>query len=50
VNYGTALGPYLATTCLQELAEDEEHVPLVSKLPIKDFYVGDIFTSTDSSE
>jgi hypothetical protein len=46
ITYETASAPYLATKCLKQLAEDEEHLPLASKMTIKDFYVNDILTDT----
>jgi hypothetical protein len=40
--YRTASVPYLAASCLQQMAEDQEHFPLASQVTIQDFYVDDI--------
>jgi hypothetical protein len=41
----------LATRYLQRLAEDEaQQFPLASKVTVKDFYVDDILTGTDTIE
>jgi hypothetical protein len=49
VTYGTASAPYLATKCLQQLAIDEQHnFPLASPVILKDFYVDDLLTGTNT--
>jgi hypothetical protein len=49
VTYGTASAPYLATKCLQQLAIDEQHnFPLASPAILKDFYVDDLLTGTNT--
>jgi hypothetical protein len=49
VTYGTASAPYLATRCLQRLAEEEaQQFPLASKETVKDVYFDDIYASTDT--
>lgn len=48
VTYGTTTAPYLATRCLQQLAEDEAELhPIASKLTKTDFYVDDVMTGSD---
>jgi hypothetical protein len=47
--FGTASAPYLATKCLQQLAIDEQHnFPLASPVILKDFYVDDLLTGTNT--
>ncbi|XP_062713590.1 uncharacterized protein LOC134290461 [Aedes albopictus] len=51
VTYGTASAPYLATKCLQTLAEDGTTThPIGSKVVKKDFYVDDMLSGADSIE
>lgn len=51
VTYGTSSAPYLATKCLQRLAEDGElSHPVASKVIKKDFYVDDMLTGVDTVE
>ncbi|XP_072400237.1 uncharacterized protein [Diabrotica undecimpunctata] len=49
VTYGTTSAPYLAIKCLQTLAQ--EHInsfPLASQTILKDFYVDDLLTGSNS--
>ncbi|XP_063900182.1 uncharacterized protein LOC135119722 [Zophobas morio] len=49
VTYGTACAPYLAIKCLQKLAIDEQlDFPLASTIILRDFYVDDLLTGTNS--
>jgi Pao retrotransposon peptidase/Family of unknown function (DUF5641)/Putative peptidase (DUF1758)/Integrase core domain/Integrase zinc binding domain len=49
VTYGTASAPFLATRCLKKLAIDEQKdLPLASEVALKDFYVDDLMTGTDT--
>ncbi|XP_055522891.1 uncharacterized protein LOC129717074 [Wyeomyia smithii] len=49
VTYGTSAAPYLATRCLQKLAEDGEKThPSAAKIPRKAFYVDDLITGVAS--
>ncbi|GFQ67374.1 uncharacterized protein TNCT_718081 [Trichonephila clavata] len=49
VAYGTASAPYLAIKCLQQLALNESNnFPLASKAALKDFYVDDLMSGTNS--
>ncbi|XP_058449021.1 uncharacterized protein LOC131428981 [Malaya genurostris] len=51
VTYGTSSAPYLATKSLQRLAENEaQRYPMASKILLKDFYVVDMLSDTDSIE
>ncbi|XP_062704102.1 uncharacterized protein LOC134286501 [Aedes albopictus] len=49
VTYGTSSAPYLATKCLQRLAEDgKASHPVASEVIEKDFYVDDMLTGVDT--
>ncbi|XP_062708860.1 uncharacterized protein LOC134288330 [Aedes albopictus] len=49
VTYGTSSVPYLATKCLQRLAEDgKASHPVASEVIEKDFYVDDMLTGVDT--
>lgn len=51
VTYGTASAPYLATRCLQQLAEEGEvSHPTAAKILKKDFYVDDMITGAQNEE
>jgi hypothetical protein len=51
VTYGTACAPYLAIKTLQKLADDESlEFPEAAEVIMKDFYVDDLLTGTDSLE
>ncbi|XP_058817915.1 uncharacterized protein LOC131681229 [Topomyia yanbarensis] len=51
VTYGTSSAPYLATKCLQRLAENGAELhPTASKILLKDFYVDDMLSGADSVE
>ncbi|XP_023289527.1 uncharacterized protein LOC111674257 [Orussus abietinus] len=51
VTYGTASAPFLATRCLRQIGEDcRTQYPDASRTILKDFYVDDLLTSTDSVE
>ncbi|XP_062703581.1 uncharacterized protein LOC134286035 [Aedes albopictus] len=51
VTYGTASAPYLATKCLQRLAEEgEKSHPAAAKVLRKDFYVDDMLSGVDDIE
>jgi len=48
VTYGTTSAPYLATKCLQMLAERNKYTfPLASLITQTDFYVDDLMTGSD---
>lgn len=49
ITYGTTAAPYLATRCLQKLADDErEDHPLASRVAKSDFYVDDVMTGSNN--
>ncbi|XP_053687258.1 uncharacterized protein LOC128736793 [Sabethes cyaneus] len=49
VTYGTASAPYLATKCLQTLAEQgKESHPIGAKAVERDFYVDDLLSGADT--
>ncbi|XP_058816945.1 uncharacterized protein LOC131680243 [Topomyia yanbarensis] len=51
VMYGTASAPYLATKCLQKLAEEGRQThPVAAKVLKQDFYVDDMLTGIDNIE
>lgn len=51
VTYGTASAPYLATRCLQQLAEEgEASHPTAAKILKKDFYVDDMITGVQTED
>ncbi|XP_058827738.1 uncharacterized protein LOC131687658 [Topomyia yanbarensis] len=51
VTYGTASAPYLATKCLQKLAEEGRQThPVAAKVLKQDFYVDDMLTGVDNIE
>ncbi|XP_065073868.1 uncharacterized protein LOC135697936 [Ochlerotatus camptorhynchus] len=51
VTYGTACAPYLATKCLQRLAElESDKYPVAAKAMKNDFYVDDMLTGADDIE
>lgn len=51
VTYGTSSAPYLATKCLQQLAQDDgNQFPLAKSALLEDFYVDDLLTGTDTKE
>ncbi|XP_062556861.1 uncharacterized protein LOC134221689 [Armigeres subalbatus] len=51
VTYGTSSAPYLATKCLQKLAEDgPDNHPETAMVLGRDFYMDDMLTGTDSIE
>ncbi|XP_065078258.1 uncharacterized protein LOC135701402 [Ochlerotatus camptorhynchus] len=51
VTYGTSSAPYLATKCLQRLADDGALThPAASKVVKKDFYVDDMLSGVDTVE
>lgn len=51
VTYGTASAPFLATRCLVQLCEDEgAEFPMATQIILKDCYVDDILSGTDSAE
>ncbi|XP_058448801.1 uncharacterized protein LOC131428773 [Malaya genurostris] len=51
VTYGTASAPYLATKCLQQLAEDGKLTYVVAARVLKkDFYVDDMLSGVDKLE
>ncbi|XP_062714255.1 uncharacterized protein LOC134291019 [Aedes albopictus] len=51
VTYGTACAPYLATKCLQRLAELEaERYPVAAKAMKENYYVDDMLSGADSIE
>ncbi|XP_055623373.1 uncharacterized protein LOC129766803 [Toxorhynchites rutilus septentrionalis] len=48
VTYGTACAPYLATKCLQQLADiSEETHPTAAKILRRDFYMDDLLSGVD---
>jgi hypothetical protein len=49
VTYGTACAPFLAVRSLQQLAhENIQNYPLASKIILREFYMGDLLTGTNS--
>ncbi|MBN2877647.1 MAG: hypothetical protein JXL85_08365, partial [Bacilli bacterium] len=51
VTYGTASAPFLATRCLKELANVEHlNFPIASDVAVKDFYMDDLMTGSDTIE
>ncbi|XP_046401586.1 uncharacterized protein LOC124167648 [Ischnura elegans] len=49
VTYGTASAPFLATMCLEQLAqENEENHPSISKIIHEDFYVDDLLSGAST--
>ncbi|XP_055633295.1 uncharacterized protein LOC129773674 [Toxorhynchites rutilus septentrionalis] len=51
VTYGTACAPFLATRCLNQLADDEQyHFPLAARLLKKSFYVDDCLAGDDDKD
>ncbi|XP_046382360.1 uncharacterized protein LOC124153308 [Ischnura elegans] len=51
VTYGTASASFLATRCLQQLALEESHRdPRAAAVVMKDFYVDDLLTGSNSIE
>ena len=51
VTYGTAAAPYIATKCLQQLAEYEKsEFPVAAKLTKRDFYMDDLMSGVNSDE
>jgi hypothetical protein len=49
VTYGTACAPFLAVRSLQQLAhENIQKYPLASKIILRDFYMDDLLTGTNS--
>ncbi|XP_058456361.1 uncharacterized protein LOC131433782 [Malaya genurostris] len=51
VTYGTASAPYLATKCLQKLAEDGKQThPIAARVLKQDFYVDDMLTGVNNIE
>ncbi|XP_058817032.1 uncharacterized protein LOC131680333 [Topomyia yanbarensis] len=51
ITYGTTTAPYLATRCLQQLANDEAvYFPLAAPVIKKGFYVDDLLFGFDSLE
>lgn len=51
VTYGTAAAPYLATKCLQRLADEEaSKFPRAAKVLREDFYVDDMLTGANTVE
>jgi hypothetical protein len=49
VTYGTACAPFLAVRSLQQLAhENIQNYPLASKIILRDFYMDDLLTGTNS--
>ncbi|XP_075157941.1 uncharacterized protein LOC142231207 [Haematobia irritans] len=49
VTYGTTCASYLATKCLQQLAQDQQlKFPLGSKIVLNDFYVDNLMTGADT--
>lgn len=49
ITYGTSSAPYLATKCLQELAErGKKDYPIASKIVERDFYMDDLITGVDT--
>ncbi|KYN08275.1 hypothetical protein ALC62_00745 [Cyphomyrmex costatus] len=51
VTYGTAAAPFFAIRSLRKLAEDHiNQYPVASQITLRDFYVDDLVTGTDSLE
>ncbi|XP_058828427.1 uncharacterized protein LOC131688257 [Topomyia yanbarensis] len=51
VTYGTASAPFLATRCLQQLAEDgKSQYPKAAKVLVKDFYIDDLLCGVTTEE
>ncbi|XP_033231561.1 uncharacterized protein LOC117182582, partial [Belonocnema kinseyi] len=51
VTYGTASAPFLATRALRQIGkENKENYPTASQVIIRDFYVDDLLTGTDTVE
>ncbi|XP_055645590.1 uncharacterized protein LOC129782412 [Toxorhynchites rutilus septentrionalis] len=51
VTYGTASAPYLATKCLQKLADEGVNkYPTAARVLKQDFYIDDLLTGTDNFE
>ena len=51
VTYGTSSAPYLATRCLQKLADDNRcHFPRAAHTLSNDFYVDDLLSGTSTIE
>lgn len=51
VTFGTASAAYLAIKSLQQLAKDEaSKYPIASQIALRDFYVDDLLTGTDTPE
>ncbi|XP_077290162.1 uncharacterized protein LOC143913982 [Arctopsyche grandis] len=51
VTFGTASAPFLATRCLNQLAEENRNkYPIASKVIERDFYVDDLLTGTNTIE
>lgn len=51
VTYGNASSPYLAVRCLFELAEElDTHLPNISKIIRRDFYMDDLLTGSNDQE
>ena len=49
VTFGVASAPFLATRCLNQLAEDYgENYPLAKSAILRDFYVDDVFSGTNT--
>jgi Protein of unknown function (DUF1759)/Putative peptidase (DUF1758) len=49
VTYGTASAPFLATRCLQQLADDEQHrFPKAAPIVRRDMYIDDVLTGHDT--
>jgi hypothetical protein len=50
VTYGTFSAPFLATRCLQKLADDNEQHPRATQVLNNDFYVDDLVSGTSTME
>ncbi|XP_076661047.1 uncharacterized protein LOC143364788, partial [Halictus rubicundus] len=51
VTYGTAPAPFLSTRSLNQLAKDEaKKFPVAAEVFMRDFYIDDLLTGTDSLE
>ncbi|XP_055701637.1 uncharacterized protein LOC129800919 [Phlebotomus papatasi] len=51
VTYGTASAPYLSTRCMQQLVMDDgDKFPQAKEIALKDFYVDDLLTGTQTIE
>ncbi|XP_045471824.1 uncharacterized protein LOC123678716 [Harmonia axyridis] len=49
VTYGTSSAPYLAVRCLRQMGiENNDEYPIASKVILKDFYIDDLLTGSDS--